>query len=417
MDINKIRKQEEERLKKVNILHEENKRKHQKRRLFLRILCGGLAFLCVSVIVLLSESWYIQRQLKTNEENSLSRVNFLMKIPGGNLLISQNIKYFLNDSIEKFNNGFLNDTDMESCFKSLEEQNLSMEQSKLIGGLRDSYHKFVISKNALILGSQYEENGNYIDAMDEYQKVIKEDKNYSMTVSKIADMKDRYIEAVIQSVYDSMTTFDNRQSSINLINKAVEYFPDNTELLAYQSAGENIGNPMYYKIAEIFCEQLKTIEKDVNHTAAECKEITIYSISNTSVMVSATFHNNYPPACYFYYKIDANEKFQEVSAEDFAEMLNQTDKIRQITFEWDEDLGRSDKQSLLLENMAYLKDSDAEKFSSTSAEKIIANADAMQERTESNSGGIDLLPLVFGELAVVVFIVWLIVRAVKDIFK
>lgn len=419
MDINEVKKQEEERLKKVNTLHEANKRNNKNQQRIVKVLCIALTVFFLSCLLVLCESLFIQSQLKAKGNKSLSKLEFLSKLPSGSILVNQNIKYYLNTSIADFNKESIDSEEVESRFQCLEEQNISKEQSDLITHFRSVYESYATSKNGYLLGKQYEEDDDYIAAMDEYQKVISEDKNYSTVIAKISDIKENYINSVIQMSYNILVTSDDLKEVNNLFKMAVGYFPEDSELLAYQSMGESTGNPLYYRIAKTFCDQLKLIEKDVNHTEAECKEITLYKLSSTSIIFSVAFHTNYPPACYFYYEVNANGELEELEAEDFMEYLNENDKVMQTSFSWDESLEKTEKLNLVLENMVNLTNSASEKIASDSVEQIEANNDAMKERIENNtnSGGINMLLVVLMEMGALAVIIWIVTSVFKNIFS
>ena len=417
MDINEVRKKEEERLKKVNKYHETEKQDQKRKKRVVKIISFILAVLGILVLFVFGASVYIQNKLHVEE--GIDKVSFLCRIPGGTKLVDQNIAFYLNSTLSEYNNDKINERELDSKFSILERQNLTEGELQIFSSYKEKKELYIASKEGFILGKEYEASEEYIYAMDEYQKVIKEDTNYSKASGQIADIKNEYINAVIQTAYEELTANNNLEYVCDLFNKATNYFPENSELLAYKNAEETTGNPLFYNIAKTFCDKLKKAEKDENHTEAECTEVTLYKISDTCVIYSTAFHTQYPPACYFYYQVYANGDFEELSAEDFQNILKSMKRVPQTTINWDEELEKNEKLDLVIIQMAALNDSSSEKISTSAINEIKSNDSAMQERIENgNSGtGVNTLLVVLAEGAAVLIGLWIMIKMITSVFQ
>lgn len=417
MDINEVRKREEERLKKINKYHEEERQDQKKKKRIVKIFSLILAVSCILILCICGISVYIQGML--HDENGIDKISFLHKIPGGIKLVDENIDFYLSSTLSEYNNEKIDNAEVDSRFSVLERQNLSEARKLILSFYEEKKELYFTSKEGSILGKQYEASERYINAMDEYQKVIKEDSNYSEASAQIVDIKDKYINELIQTAYDELVANNNLKYICNLFNKAANYFPEDDQLLAYKNATEVTGNPLFYKIAETFCDELKKVEKDENHTEVECKEVTLYKISDACIIYSVAFHIQYPPACYFYYQVYANGDFEELSAEDFQSILKSVKRVPQTTIKWNEDLEKSKKLNLIITQMAELNNSSSEKTSTSAINEIKSNDNAMQERIENNNSrtGVNALFVVLAEGVAVLVSGWILIMAIKSMFK
>lgn len=416
MDINELKKREEQRLKQFQMLREEESKERSRHRKQGKI---ALVIVCVLTFFFVEIIWangYVASFWKDEIlENTLERTIILSRFPGGTTIIDWRIREYCKKTVKDFNKDNLPYEKAMSVLACYYKITTSKKTSALIDGYEETLLELKLSKAEYRNAVLFEEQENYIQAMDAYQKVLKTDQYYSAATKNIKNIKNKYKDAIISKAFLLIAAKKDYNFAQQLFEQAAVYFPKDKTIAGYKQAGEDCGNPLIYTAVDVSCDRIKTFEKDKNHTKAECNALQLYAISDTEFILSASFHLDSPPGCYFYYKITADGTWEELSGTDFSNLVTKKNISYCADVEWNKEDDSEEKMEKLYSGFTKLGPSYDGEREKVSLSEIEENNTEMEERV-SEKAEINIGAAVILQLAAVVIVFLIIKHVLKEIF-
>jgi len=152
----------------------------------------------------------------------------------------------LNDRINKLSNDYIDDKlkydEIDAWYKGLKEFD---DLKKIISDKQNDLKKYKESKEYMTSANNLKKDNNYLDAIEKYKKVIKEDKkNYTNALVSIKNcIKDMYGYYIKEA--ENMNKKGEYENAYNTINSFKKYYPDDKKL---KSTMDNYLNNYYNSI-------------------------------------------------------------------------------------------------------------------------------------------------------------------------
>lgn len=184
--------------------------------------------------------------------------------------VAEKVKSKLNSMVDEFKNNKLtykeaNNTLDEFTKLGLVDYEIAVAK-KEITDLNDS-------RTSFIGAGEFENNGNYIRAIEEYNKVIEKDsKNYTNAKHKIEGLSNKYKEQVLTKAVEYEKEKDYK-NAVSLINEALKVLPEDSDIKAKKKV-----------FAELLEKQIAAEEKQKSEKA---KNEQLISVEKTNILIQS----------------------------------------------------------------------------------------------------------------------------------
>ncbi len=165
-----------------------------------------------------------------NELNALSD----MKFEGGEEKIDEILDAEANSITEKYNNKEIDYSTADVQLTELANMGYDQAESK-----KQELMVIEESRNAFSAGNDYYANGDYEEAITEYNKISESDENYSEAQTKLNELYPKYIDYIVEQA-DSYISFGEYESALSYINTAESILPENIDKSKLDEAKSDI---------------------------------------------------------------------------------------------------------------------------------------------------------------------------------
>ncbi len=165
-----------------------------------------------------------------NELNALSD----MKFEGSEEKIDEILDAEAKTITDKYNNKEIDYSAADAQLTELANMGYEQADSK-----RQELMSIEESRNAFSAGNDYYDNGDYEEAITEYNKISESDENYSEAQTKLNELYPKYIDYIVEQA-DSYISFGEYESALSYINTAESILPENIDKSKLDEAKNNI---------------------------------------------------------------------------------------------------------------------------------------------------------------------------------
>lgn len=214
------------------------KSKNKSKKALVTIVSSALLILCGFVIFLVMNNPMNQFEKNIKMNNYAEAAEIYNKELKGNTDKEKAVNEFLENEIAEIKNAFMDNrieyNVAKDKLKTIENTKLASSEVKAV-----LYHinKMNDSRIAFKKADEFLKNNDLVNAIKEFKKVIKEDKNYEQAQEQITNNEKNYKEQLLRSV-DELVNNNNYNDALELLKEALTIIENDADLLAKKSIYE-----------------------------------------------------------------------------------------------------------------------------------------------------------------------------------
>lgn len=156
----------------------------------------------------------------------------------GNASMKKSVDQFLNKQVQSIQQSF---TDNKIDFKAAQDKLNSLQSvgstSSDVSSALDKISQLNNSRNSFNKANSLIKNNDYVDALQEYNNVIKDDKNYSVAQKNLSEYKAKYKDQVLKNSEDAATKQDY-DGAIKILSDATTILTNDPDISAKKTIYE-----------------------------------------------------------------------------------------------------------------------------------------------------------------------------------